>query len=170
MACIRFIKYQLLFLGFQALGMMVIQGCTPLMTPEITCHLREIRIDRIPERSGQHLRHDLMRQFQCSEGPGLYRLKVSLNEDSVNLDIGRDAKANFSTVTTGLKYELIRLKDQKVIGKGEITAPNYKVLTESYYSQTAVDTFTRNNNIKYLCNSLNREVASLLKQELSLIP
>ncbi len=74
-----------------------------------------------------------MRQFQCSEGPGLYRLKVSLNEDIVNLEMGRDAKANFSTVTTGLKYELTRLRDNKVIAKGDISAPNYKVLTESYY-------------------------------------
>jgi hypothetical protein len=144
------------------MGLMILQACAPLMTPEVKDHLKEIRIDLIPERSGQQLRHELMRQFQCSEGPGLYKLKISLNEDSVNLDIGRDAKANFSTITTGLKYELIRLVDKKIIAKGEITAPNYKVLTESYYSQTAVDNFTRNNNIRYLCHSLTREIASFL--------
>lgn len=170
MAALRFFGRQLLFFGSQVLVTIAFYGCSPLITPEIKDHFREIRVDLIPERSGQFLRHELMRQFGCSEGAGLYRLKISLNEDSVNLDIGRDAKANFSTVTTGLKYELIRIKDKQIILTGDISAPNYKVLTRSYYSQTAVDNFTRNNNLRYLSNCLVRDIASFFRQEMDALP
>lgn len=148
-------------------ALLLLSACSPLLTQEVQLALSEVQIDNIPERVGQKLKQSLQYKFQSNSCNKNYALKIILTEQTYSIEIGLDAKSKLVHVTLKADYQLKRIKDQKLIGKGAVTANNYRALTTSYYSCTTADRAIQDNNIKQLVYAITNAIASLLKKSLA---
>jgi hypothetical protein len=137
-------------------------ACTPLLTPEAQHQLSHVDIYSIPERMGQQLRRALLLRFGSECYVKKYGLKIDLKESAYSSDLGTDAKSILTHVMLTARYQLIRLSDQCILGKGVLVAHNQKTITRAYYSQTTADRWIIETNVQHLSRSITTEVARLL--------
>lgn len=117
-------------------------ACTPLLTsyPEgVQTQLRAMKVDTIPDRTGQYLRMRLLKMLD-GEGtpvPTRYRLATQLAKQETIIGIGKDATTRRMRVTMDLTYILRDTSTGKSLKQGTLkTYGSYNYILEGFYANT----------------------------------
>ena len=121
-------------------------GFRPLMarsdSPQVQENLAQIRIDMIPDRSGQILRNYLLDDIvpKGVTGRARYRLQVRLQEPRREIAIQRDNTANRVAYLASVSFQLIDENRPGVVFSGNSTSETtYEVTTSEFATLSSLN-------------------------------
>lgn len=141
------------------------EGCSPLLTPGVADKMKTIAIPVIPEHAGQNLRALLYQSFQSQGETPAYFLAISFKNKDHRLEMGRDDRFHALESVLKLSYELIRMRDKKILDKDLIWVSTPKFLTSSPYGKTCFDVYVTDLNLEKAAHLLFERMALVLSRE-----
>lgn len=155
------------------LFLFVIAGCgfTPLLAPSydetvVPALLASIKVDRIPNRSGQELRNFLLERFSNENNtPFHYRLAVQLDIIHQQVGIQKDATTKRMRLVVTVFYQLYDIKTGKQLTQKIFkTYSSFNFVDQAFYSNTISRKAGVTAALRTIADMIKLEIAQFLQE------
>jgi LPS-assembly lipoprotein len=153
-------------LGLLCLGTLTSCGFEPLMGqsnhPQVQQNMERVRINSIPDRSGQILRNYLLDGLtpRGMQGPELYTLDISLTEPRREVAIRRDDTASRLSYTASVTFRLYdRTARSEVFIGTSLSETTYEV-TNSEFATLSSQASARDRALQEVSADIRQQIAT----------
>ncbi len=136
-------------------------------SPATISKLETFEINHIPDRIGQMLRNELIRQMRHGENIGLPRfyLSVSLNERLNHLGIRKDDVATRANLVLNATFKVTDQKKGRLVYSGSSrSVSSYDILTSDFATLSALQD-ARRRGVKTLAQKIKTRISIWLMQQ-----
>lgn len=126
--------------------------------------LAQVDVTRIPDRTGQQLRNELLDRMN-PRGRGevpRYRLNVTLSESIRQLAVRRDDTATLASLVISASYSLISIDDGEVILSGRLRSLNSFDISREDFATVSAERDARERATVDLADGITARVAVFL--------